>query len=122
MAKIMVVDDSEHQRVQLKKDLEAGGHTVIESKDALDGLEKLETHPDLNLIICDVNMPGMDGITMCSKIHEGGKFPNLPIFMLTSEASAEIKKTAKQFGVRAWITKPHVTAKLLEAVEKVTQK
>jgi CheY-like chemotaxis protein len=122
MAKVMVVDDSEHQRFQLKKDLETGGHIVIEAKDAFDGLEKLETNTDLNLIICDVNMPGMDGITMCSKIHETGKFPNLPIFMLTSEASAEIKKAAKQFGVRAWITKPHVAAKLLEAVDKVTKK
>ena len=122
MAKVMVVDDSEHQRFQLKKDLESGGHVVIEGHDAHDGLEKLWQNLDVALIICDVNMPGMDGITMCSKVHESGKFPGLPVFMLTSEASAELKKTAKQFGVRAWITKPYVAAKLLEAVEKVLKK
>lgn len=122
MAKILVVDDSEHQRFQLKKDLEGGGHTVIEGTDANDGLDKLWKNPDVNLIICDVNMPGIDGITMCSKVHESGKFPGLPIFMLTSEASADLKKAAKDFGVRAWITKPHVAAKLLEAVGKVVKK
>lgn len=122
MAKILVVDDSEHQRFQLKKDLESGGYIVVEGVDANDGLEKLWQNSDVALVICDVNMPGMDGVTMCSKIHESGKFPGLPVFMLTSEASAELKKIAKQFGVRAWITKPYNGAKLLEAVEKVIKK
>lgn len=122
MAKILVVDDSEHQRFQLRKDLEGGGHAVVEGVDGNDGLAKLEANPDVALILCDVNMPGMDGITMCSKVHASGKFPGVPIFMLTSEASADLKNTAKQFGVRAWINKPHVAPKLLEAVQKVLKK
>ena len=122
LRKVLIVDDSEHQRFQLRKDLESAGHLVIEGCDAHDGLEKLWQNPDVALIICDVNMPGMDGITMCSKVFESAKFPGLPIFMLTSEASAELKKSAKQYGVRAWITKPYVASKLLEAVQKVTNK
>jgi two-component system chemotaxis response regulator CheY len=122
MAKILVVDDSESQRAQLKTDLESGGHTVIEGSNGHDGLDKLTQNPDVALVICDVNMPGMDGLTMCSKIKQTEKFPNLPIFMLTSEATAELKKAAKEYGVRAWITKPYVAAKLLEALGKVIKK
>jgi two-component system chemotaxis response regulator CheY len=103
----------------MKQDLEAAGFTVVEAKDGVDGLEKLNQNSDTRLIICDVNMPNMDGITMCSKIHEGGKFPNLPIFMLTTEASPELKQNAKKFGVRAWIVKPFVPEKLVEAAKKV---
>lgn len=122
MAKILVVDDSESQRTQLKMDLETGGHVVIEGRDGQDGLDKLSQNSEVALVLCDVNMPGMDGLTMCSKIYQGGKFPNLPIFMLTSEATAELKKTAKEYGVRAWITKPYVASKLLDAVAKVIKK
>lgn len=122
MKKVLVVDDSETQRVQLKKDLENAGYQVLEGTNGTDGLDKLEKNPDVALVISDVNMPGMDGITMCSKIHATGKYANLPIFMLTSEASPEQKQTAKQYGVRAWITKPFVTEKLIAAVGKVTQK
>ena len=64
-------------------------------------------------------MPVMDGLTMISKVYKAGKHPGLPIFMLTSEATAELKQIAKQYGVRAWITKPYVAAKLLEAISKV---
>jgi len=122
MAKILVVDDSESQRTQLKADLESGSHSVIEASDGHDGLEKLEKNSDIGLIICDVNMPGMDGLTMCSKIKQSGKHLDIPIFMLTSEATIELKKTAKEYGVRAWITKPYVAAKLLEALSKVIKK
>jgi CheY-like chemotaxis protein len=122
MAKILVVDDAETQRFQLKKDLEAAGYSVVEAHDGLDGLKVIENNPDILLVICDVNMPVMDGITMCSKVKETGKLPGIPIFMLTTEASAELKQTAKQFGVRAWITKPFVAVKLIEAVGKVVKR
>jgi two-component system chemotaxis response regulator CheY len=122
MPKILVVDDSESQRVRLRQDLEGAGYQVVEGQNGNDGLEKLESNPDVALVICDVNMPEMDGLTFCSKIHEGGKHVGLPIFMLTTEASPELRQKAKQFGVRAWIIKPHVAAKLLEAAAKVIKK
>jgi two-component system chemotaxis response regulator CheY len=122
MFKILVVDDAETQRFQLKKDLEAAAYEVVEAYDGLHGLLIIDENPDISVIICDVNMPVMDGITMCSKIKEAGKLPGVPIFMLTTEASAEMKQTAKQLGVRAWITKPFVATKLVEAVGKVIKK
>ena len=118
----MVVDDSESQRARLRQDLESGGYQVVEGQNGADGLEKLAANPDLSLVICDVNMPEMDGLTFCSKIQESGKHPGLPIFMLTTEASPELRQRAKNLGVRAWIIKPHVAAKLLEAASKVIKK
>ncbi len=118
--KILIVDDSESQRFRLRADLEAFGYKVIEGSNGNEGLEQISKNPDITLIICDINMPGMDGLTMCSKIPPAPHPP--PVFMLTSEATPELKNTGKQFGVRAWITKPYVTDKLLVAIEKATRR
>lgn len=120
MRKILVVDDAETQRLFIRKELESIGCFIIEACDGADGLEKLKANSGVNLIICDVNMPKMDGITMCSKVAEIEEFKQIPIFMLTTETSADMKQKAKQYGVRAWIVKPCDGQKLQEAVKKVT--
>ena len=122
MAKILVVDDADSQRAPLKMELEKAGYQVVEACDGADGLSKLAQNSDVSLIICDVNMPVMDGLTMCSKIAEIPTLNGVPIFMLTTEASLELKQTAKKYGVRAWITKPFDAKKLIEAAGKVIKK
>lgn len=119
MARILVVDDSEIQRTQLRKDLEGAGHQVLEASNGVEGLAKLRQDPGIELVICDVNMPEMDGLAMCQKIKEGGQHPQLPIFMLTTEVLPELKQRGQAAGVRAWIAKPFALEKLLKAVEKV---
>ncbi|MGZ3809853.1 MAG: response regulator, partial [Bacteriovorax sp.] len=79
MAKILIVDDSESLRVQLRKCLQAKGHSVCEGHDGKHGLDVLKANTDTNLIICDVNMPNMDGITMCSKVKEDPSVNKIPI-------------------------------------------
>ena len=122
MAKILIVDDSEAIRIQLRKDLELNGHVVNEAMDGLDGLNQIAKHTDTELIICDVNMPRMDGLSMCSKVCQDPKNSNVKVFMLTTEASAEMKLRGKDAGVKAWITKPYILDKLLLAINKVCQK
>jgi two-component system chemotaxis response regulator CheY len=119
MAKIMVVDDSETVRIEVKKAIESGGHSVVEAFDGVNGLEVLGKNTDVALIICDVNMPNMDGIAMCQKVHANPQTGKIPIFMLTTEASPEMKAKGKEAGVIAWITKPFVQDKLLAAINKV---
>lgn len=119
MAKILVVDDAEVQRAELRKELEAAGFDIVEAKDGYDGLRVIDENPDISLVICDVNMPGMDGLTMCSKVKEAGKIPHAPIFMLTTEATPANAKAAKEIGIRAWVTKPFVASKLIEAAKRV---
>lgn len=122
MANILVVDDSDTVRVQLKKDLQSKGHVVVEAIDGVDGISKLQASEGIQLIIADVNMPNMDGLEMCTKIREDSKYRPIKIFMLTTEASALMKLKGVDAGVTAWIVKPYVAAKLLAAIDKVLLK
>lgn len=119
MAKILIVDDSETVRSELGKALRNGGHEIIEAVDGNDGLAKAKATPGLQLIICDVNMPGMDGLTMCVQIQTVPALKSLPIFMLTTEANPELKAKGKAAGVKAWMVKPFNAANILAAIPKV---
>jgi two-component system, chemotaxis family, chemotaxis protein CheY len=119
MKKILIVDDSETLRIQLKKDLEQAQYLVVEASDGVHGMEILDANRDTSLIICDINMPRMDGISMCSKIKEKPEFKSLPILMMTTESSAELKAKGKEIGVLAWITKPYSAEKLIGVLGKI---
>ncbi|MCX6131639.1 MAG: response regulator [Proteobacteria bacterium] len=119
MAKILIVDDSETLRIQLREALESAGYQVIEGADGADGLRLALEHSDLKMIITDFNMPQMDGITMASKIREIPHLEKVPMLMLTTEATPDIKAAGKAAGILAWIVKPLVPAKVLPAIEKV---
>lgn len=119
MNKILIVDDSEAMRTQLRKELEAEKYTVIEAYDGIDGLKQLSANKDLSLIISDVNMPNMDGFTMCGKIRENKEYANITILMLTTEATPEMKLKGREVGVRAWVAKPYVFEKLILAINRL---
>jgi two-component system chemotaxis response regulator CheY len=119
MAKILIVDDSETLRIQLREALEGAGHKVIEGVDGADGLRQAIENKDINMIITDFNMPQMDGVTMASKVREIPELAKVPMLMLTTEATPDIKAAGKAAGILAWIVKPLVPAKVLPAIEKV---
>jgi len=124
MAKILIVDDSETIRIQLKTDLTANNsnYEIIEAHDGLNGLEMLNANKEVDLIICDVNMPEMDGLTMCEEIHKDAELNTIPIIMLTTQCSDEMKARGKANGVIAWITKPHKPKTLLGGIKKILAK
>lgn len=119
MTKILVVDDSEIIRVQLKNDLLAEGYEVVEADNGLNGLDVVANNTDIKLIISDVNMPEMDGPTMCRKLHQNQDSKHIPIVMLTTQSNPELKAICKEHGVIAWITKPYKLKGLLMGVEKI---
>lgn len=119
MTKILVVDDSEIIRVQLKNDLLAQGYEVVEADNGLNGLDVVAKNTDIKLIISDVNMPEMDGPTMCRKLHQNPDTKHIPIVMLTTQSNPELKASCKEHGVIAWITKPYKLKGLLMGVEKI---
>ncbi len=119
MAKILVVDDSEIIRFQLTNDLTKEGHEVIEAYDGLHGLKVLRENPDVQLIICDVNMPEMDGITMCENVHKDESINKIPIVMLTTQNNPELRAKGKAAGVIAWVTKPYKAQTLLGGIKKI---
>jgi len=119
MAKtILIVDDSTSLRQVISIALKGAGYVVIEGSDGQDGLSKLSGQK-INLIISDVNMPNMDGLTMVTKIKEKPEYKFTPIIMLTTESSNEMKSRGKAAGVKAWMVKPFKPDQMLDAVSKL---
>jgi len=119
MAKtILIVDDSSSVRIVLATTLKSAGYNVIDAVDGEDGLSKL-TGEKIHLIISDVNMPKMDGITMVKKVKALPKYKFTPICMLTTESEESKMQEGKMAGAKAWIVKPFQPAVLLSAVEKL---
>lgn len=116
---VLVVDDSISIRQIVGMVLKSIGYQVIEAENGQVALNKLAENP-VNLIISDVNMPVMDGLTFVShaKATESCKFT--PVLMLTTESNDEMKARAKEMGVRAWLVKPFQPQMLLSAINKLT--
>jgi two-component system chemotaxis response regulator CheY len=106
MAKILIVDDSEMLRVEIKELLENMGHEVIEGKDGSDGYRQAEANQPLDLIVSDYNMPGLDGLSMLKKIRSVSGLEKTPVAMLTTESSSELRTMGKSLGVVVWCIKP----------------
>ena len=113
--KILVVDDSLTVRAQVCAALTGGGFDVVEATDGADALSKVASHGDLALVICDVNMPNMDGIEFLEKIPPRA----LPVLMLTTEGQVALMERAKRAGAKGWMVKPFKPGLLLAAARKL---
>ena len=117
MKKILVIDDSETIRQQVKQALAATGYEIIEAVDGVDGLEKLRALADLDMALCDVNMPRMNGLDMIAEVQRSG--PKIPILMLTTEGQPSLIRRARESGAKGWIVKPFKPELLVAAVTKL---
>lgn len=119
MAKtIMIVDDSASMRQVVGIALKGAGYAVIEGRDGQDALNKL-TGQKVHLIISDVNMPVMDGITFLKSVKQMPAYKFTPVIMLTTESAEGKKSEGQAAGARAWVVKPFQPAQLLNAVQKL---
>lgn len=120
MAKnILIVDDSESIREVVGLALRSEGYNVIVGVDGQHGLELLLENKNVNLIISDLNMPRLDGISFLKEVRKLDSFKYLPILILTTESQESKKIEAKNSGATGWIIKPFVKEKLLAVVKKV---
>jgi two-component system chemotaxis response regulator CheY len=120
MKKILVIDDSATVRQQISAALFGGGFSIVEAGDGADGLVQLERNSDLAMVLCDVNMPRMNGIEMLEALHARSGAPRVPVLMLTTEAAPALVDRAKKAGAKGWIVKPFKPELLLGAVRKLT--
>ncbi|MFO0752227.1 MAG: response regulator [Thermodesulfovibrionales bacterium] len=119
MAKtIMVIDDSASVRQVVGITLKKAGYEVIEASDGKDALGKL-TGQKVHLMICDVNMPNMDGITFLKEMKQHPNYRFTPIIMLTTESQEAKKQEGRAAGAKAWVVKPFKPEQMLEAVAKL---
>ena len=115
---VLVVDDSTSFRQVVGIALKGAGYDVLEACDGKDALSKLDGRK-INLIVSDVNMPNMDGITFVKSAKQLPAYKFTPVIMLTTEAGEAKKAEGNAAGVRAWVVKPFQPPVLLDAVSKL---
>ena len=119
MAKtIMIVDDSSSMRMVVTIALKGAGYNVLEGRDGQDALVKLNGQK-VHLIISDVNMPVMDGISFVKAVKQLPAYKFTPIIMLTTESEESKKREGQAAGAKAWVVKPFKPEQLLGAVQKL---
>ena len=118
MAKILVVDDSASIRNMVSFTLQQEKYETVEATDGNDGLAKAKSSR-FDLVITDVNMPGMDGITLCEELRKLPAFKFTPVLMLTTESSQELKMKGKSVGATWWLVKPFNPDKLIATIKRV---
>jgi two-component system chemotaxis response regulator CheY len=105
-------------RDMLRLALSAAGFAVIQAEDGARGIDLLkDSVPDV--IITDLNMPGMDGFELISQVRADPRLRSVPILVLTTESDAEKKDRARRAGATGWIVKPFDPTRLVEAVRRV---
>ena len=121
MTAILTVDDSASIRQAIKIALSGEGYAVTEAVNGQDGLDK-GAAGGFDLIVTDLNMPVMDGLTMIRELRKRPAGAGVPILFLTTESDAEIKAQAKAAGATGWLTKPFDPEQLIRIVKKVLAK
>ena len=116
---ILVVDDSSLVRRQVKNALVSAGFDVVEAVDGLDALQKTASGV-IALVVCDVNMPRMNGLELLETVSKDPTRAKLPILMLTTEGQAEMVQRAKAAGAKGWMLKPFKAELLVMTVKKLT--
>jgi len=118
MASIMAVDDSASMLQMVAFTLKGAGFDVVEASDGQQALDIAKTR-SVDLVITDVNMPRMDGITLIGELRKLPSYKFTPLLMLTTESSPEKKQQGKAAGATGWIVKPFNPEQLLNTVKKV---
>lgn len=113
---ILIVDDSITTRQTLALTLQKAGYRVLQAKDGYEAIEQLQHHPQIRLVICDLEMPRMNGFELLSHCQRDPVLAALPIMILTSRSSDKHRSLALQLGAAAYVTKPYIENKLLEIV------
>jgi chemotaxis family two-component system sensor histidine kinase/response regulator PixL len=118
---ILVVDDSAAMRRTLALSLEKAGYRVLQARDGKDALEQLQQGAAVQLIICDIEMPNMNGFEFLGQRRRESALMKIPVAMLTSRSNDKHRKLAMHLGASAYFTKPYIEQKFLDAINKLVR-
>ncbi len=118
MARILAVDDSPSMRQMVSIALTGAGYEVEQACDGVEALA-LAQKSRFDLVITDVNMPNMDGITLVRELRGKSNYKFVPLLVLTTEATQERKQQGKAAGATGWLVKPFNPERLLATIAKV---
>jgi two-component system chemotaxis response regulator CheY len=116
--RILAVDDSASMRHMVGVTLRGAGYEVVEAADGAEALEYARLHA-VDLVLADVNMPRMDGITLVAHLRTLPSYHLTPLLLLTTESSPQSKLQGKQAGATGWMVKPFHPEQLLATLERV---
>jgi len=116
--KILVVDDSASIREMVSFTLKSAGYEVITAADGVEALD-FARKDVVKLVVTDINMPNMDGITLIKELRKLDTYHFVPILTLTTESGDDKKKQGKEAGATGWIVKPFDPDSLLKTIRKV---
>jgi two-component system chemotaxis response regulator CheY len=117
---VLVVDDSCAVRQHISMLLARAGFAIAQAADGVQGLATIDSDRTINMVICDINMPNMNGLEMLEKVKAKPENKSLPVLMLTTEGEVALVKRAKQAGAVGWIVKPFNPAQLVQTVGHLT--
>jgi two-component system, chemotaxis family, chemotaxis protein CheY len=117
-AAVLVVDDSMVVRKQVGRSLTDAGYTVVEAADGVEALQKLGEANEVGLVVCDVNMPNMDGLQFLEQLQKSPS-AGLPVVMLTTEGQPGLIQRARELGAKGWIIKPFKPDLFLGVAKKI---
>jgi two-component system, chemotaxis family, sensor histidine kinase and response regulator PixL len=118
-SRVLVVDDSLTLRHTLTVLLREAGCTVLQAEDGLEALAQLRQHTDINLVICDLEMPRLNGFEFLSRVQQDADLAAIPVVVLTSRNSAKHRQIALTLGAAAYFTKPYDRHELLSTIERL---
>jgi len=115
----LVVDDSPTMRQMVALTLTNAGFKVVEAEHGKDAVNKVAGGSKMDIVVTDLNMPEMDGITLIKELRKMAAFKFTPILMLTTESAEDKKKAGKEAGATGWIVKPFNPELMLKVIAKV---
>jgi two-component system chemotaxis response regulator CheY len=115
---VLAVDDSSSIRLMVAFSLEKAGYDVVQAVNGEDALAKAKER-SVDLVLTDHNMPVMDGLTLIKRLRELATYQSVPILMLTTEYSVQMKEAGKDAGANGWLVKPFDPDRLIAVVQTV---
>jgi two-component system, chemotaxis family, chemotaxis protein CheY len=119
MTTVLAVDDSASMRQMLAYTLRQGGYEVIEAGDGAEALKRLESSHDVRVVVTDQNMPHLDGLSLTRALRAQERWAKVPVLILTTESSPEIKREGRAAGATGWLMKPFEPQQLLDTLAMV---
>ncbi|MBE9126721.1 MULTISPECIES: hybrid sensor histidine kinase/response regulator [unclassified Coleofasciculus] len=116
---VLVIDDAATLRRTLALTLEGAGFRVLQARDGWEALEQLQQSSSVQLMVCDVEMPNMNGFEFLSQRRQNPQFSKIPVVMLTSRSNDKHRALAMQLGATAYFIKPYIEQEFIRAIKDI---
>jgi chemotaxis family two-component system sensor histidine kinase/response regulator PixL len=116
---VLVVDDAISLRQTISLTLQKSGYQVIQAQNGVEALEKLQLHPEIQVVISDLEMPRMNGFELLGNFRQYPKLAKIPVVILTSRSSEKHRRLAQELGAKAYLTKPYLENEFISTIKRL---